>query len=672
MNVLPFTQVAEDDDGGVTISFGHVEPSYERELGEHDENLVDHIEAFDLSQIVYDVLAGIEEDERSRQEWISSQAKALDILGLKLEAPRSDLGSSAAPMEGMSNVRHPLLLEATLRFQANAVGELLPSDGPVKVANSDGEELTEGDEQAERLEKSMNTYVTSTATEYYPDTDRMLYSVGLRGCGFKKGFHCPLRRRPVIESVDAKDLIVSNNATDLYNATRVTQVIRMNRTTLKRMQIVGAYADVDISYPNQSFNRLDAKEKRIQGIEINTQRVEDTEYTLYECYCDLDIPGFEHKLNGKITGLPIPYKVTIDKTSRQVLEIRRNWVEGDDDLPMKRKTFVMYPFVPMFGFYPMGLLNILGNTTNAVTAAWRVLLDAGMFGNFPGFLYAKNGARQTKNNFRVAPGSGSPIEVAAGADIRQAVMPLPYQRPDPASMQLAENIAQTGQRVGGTAETNVGEGRQDAPVGTTLALIEQAAKIIDAVHKRIHAAQAEEFALLRDLLKEDPEALWRHNKKAKPWDVDELLAALNNYDLVPKADPNTPSHMHRIMKAQLVKQLAQANPAAYDMKEVDTHCLRAAKVGDPQRFFAKTPPPGMMAPPAPDPALIVAQGKLKADEMSNQAKMQANQLKLVDIQQRAKDKQLDRESKMELEKMLLMERLAVHPAAAPLISESGI
>lgn len=571
----------------------------------------------------------------------------MELLGLRLEDPRS---SGSAPVEGMSVVRHPLLLEAVLRFQANARGELLPSNGPVKV-RVDGEPSAATDIAARALERDLNHYLTVTASEYYDDTDRMLMLTGFGGSGFKKVYNCPLRRRPVSESVDASDIIISNAATDLKNASRVTHRVRMKRSTFKRMQIVGAYRDVDPGDPTPMLNAVDQKVGEVQGTQAS-HRPEDQDYEIYECYCELDIPGFEHKIKGKKTGLPLPYVVTMERESRRVLAIRRNWTEGDDDC-IAKQSFVHYKFVPGFGFYGIGLVHILGNSTNALTAAWREMLDAGMFANFPGFLFAKSSARQTTNAFRVSPGSGQPIDTG-GQPIGNMVMPLPYKEPGQGMMALVANIADTGMRVGGLSEANVGEGKQEAPVGTTLALIEQASKVMSAVHKRMHAAQSEEFRLLRDEFHSDPSALWRGNKRAaKRWDETKFRDALDMYELVPCADPNTPSQMHRLMKATAVKQVAQMNPQMYDMRKVDAHVFAMADMGDPEQMFAPPQPP-----PGPDPAVMTAMELKKQDIAFKEKKLIADQA----------NKELDRKTKENLAVLQLGERLATHPESAGVVN----
>jgi hypothetical protein len=665
----------DTEDGGVIIDFNP--SSYlSREEGDHDENLAEVLTDTTLSMISSTLLLRIAEDDMSRADWLSDRSKGIDLLGLKIENPRTDLGSSSAPMEGMSTARHPVLLEACLRFQSNAASELLPSNGPVKVAST-GTESIEGDAQAQLLEDDMNTFLTVTCPEYVPDTDKMLFTTGWSGAGFKKLYHCPLKRRPTSQSVDAKDLIVSSSATDIASAARVTHVIKMDEATLVRMQLVGAYRDVQLASPEPHNTVLDKKIKRTQGITPSNSDPKDIDRTIYECYCNYDIPGFEHKdEKGNATGLPLPYKVSIDLDSRKILEIRRNWKEDDKECA-KRNNFVMYPFVPMFGFYPVGLLYILGNTTNALTAAWRIVLDAGMFGNFPGFLYLKSGNRQANNSFRVAPGSGAPVD-AAGNDIRSAVMALPYKEAGPGFVQFIDNVATNAQRLGGTAEVQVSEGRQDAPVGTTLALIEQAQKIISAVHRRLHTAQAQEFQILKELLKEDPEALWRHRTDKKvPWDAESLVAALNNYDLVPKADPNTPSQMHRLMKVMALKQMQSANPDIYDPRVVDEYCLEQIGVSDPQRFFVNAQPNAQ-----PNPNIIkaqssaaIAQTKAQSSVAIAQTKSQADarnaQLKLLDIQTRAAEGEKNRASKERIEGLKIAERLAVHPQSQAILASQN-
>ena len=746
----------ENPDGSLTIDFSP--KSLKQSKGDWFANLADEIDSGELSRIASELLDGIQLDDASRKDWLDTRARGIGLLGLKLNEPKGE-----ATSEGVSTVQHPLLLEATLRFQANARGELLPAAGPVKIRNDapvppklpdpppmppmpppppqmghnggppmvgsggagaafplTGASLPGGgpppsppsatppspmppmpmppppggasggppaspatgpngppappptglmappkpvipggmtqasDELSEALETDMNHYLTAVATEYYPDTDQMLFWVGCGGQGIKKVYNCPLRRRPVSESVNAEDLIVSNAETNLENCGRITHRIKMRPAILKRMQLVGAYRDVDI--PDNQMNMPDpVKEKKqeIQGINPMPQRPKDADHEIYECYCELDIVGFEHKEKGKETGLQLPYVVTIHKESRQVLSLRRNW-RKEDKMCMAKEYFVDFAFVRALGFYGIGLIHILGNTTSALTAAWRIQLDAGMFSSFPGFIYAKQFGRQLTNQFRVPPGGGVPIDTG-GLPINQAIMPLPYKEPGSAFMQLTQNIEQLGQRVGGTAEMSIGEGKQDAPVGTTLALIEQATKTMDAVHKRLTSAQGKEFQLLKERFKEDPEAFWRHNKKTTiKWQKEQFLNALEDNNLVPVADPNNPTSMHRIAKAVVIKTLQQGAPDLYDPIAVDTRIMRIAGI-DPEGLFRQTP----QAPP-PNPSLIAAQAKAQSNQQDAQLQQTQMMLKYQIQQMQSSDKAQDRASREKVEALkIMLERLRI-------------
>ena len=397
----------EHDDGSLSVSLdgAPVERASDAERAEEwFSNLVDDIDQFELGRIADELLRGVQDDLDSRQEWIEDRAQGIKLLGLKIEIPGLQGAADGAPVEGMSRVRHPLLLEAVLRFQANARSEMLPTDGPVKVKSESAETTLKQDELAHALETDLNHYLTAVAREYYPDTDKMLFMLGFGGTAFKKVYFCPLRGRPVSETVDADDLIVNNAATTLSDAKRVTHRVYMRPSTVKRLQILGVYRDIDLATPKPDQPDAVKREKAdVQGIKVDTFNAEDRDREIYEIYCELDIGGFEHKYKGKLTGLEIPYRVTIDVSSREILSIVRNYDEPTgqegDQLPEARNNFVKYTFVPGMGFYDIGLLHILGNTTNAVTAAWREMLDAGMYANFPGFLMADTGARQNTNIF---------------------------------------------------------------------------------------------------------------------------------------------------------------------------------------------------------------------------------------------------------------------------------
>lgn len=564
----------------------------------HDDNLALGLAQDKLGTIGDDLLRGIEADDRSRQEYLETIATAIGMLGLKIEEAAGDAGGSDAPVEGMSRIRHPLLLKACIRFQADFTAEMLPADGPVKVRADEGQAPPGMDNQppdagnlttddlAQALQTDFNHFLTVTASEYYPDTTRMAFRLGLTGCSFKKVYNCPLRKRPVSESVDASDIIVSYGATDLGNAPRVTHRIPTTQGQVRKLVRAGVYREVYLGQPIAAPDAVMIAEAEASGTDPFPQLPTDHPHMIYECYTDLD------PMSVGDTGEDWrPYKVSIDKDSRQVLEIRRNWDPDDvlnrsDDQPKtKRRVFVKYPYVDAIGFYAIGLMHILGNTTRALTAVWREFIDAGMFANFPGLVGSDDAGRQHTSDMRVPPGGTKWIKTG-GKDIHTVLMDLPYKSPDAAFMQFAEHVETVGDQLGGTASVPLNEGAQNAPVGTMLATIEQALKPVEGVFKGLHRAQAEEFQLLKERFREDPEALWRFNRRpARPWERAEFLAALENYNLVPMADPNTASQVQRIMKAAALFELAKAAPILFKQRTVALRLMRMVGIPDPEEVL---------------------------------------------------------------------------------------
>jgi hypothetical protein len=411
----------------------------------------------------------------------------------------------------------------------------------------------------------------------------------------------------------------------------------MRPSVVKQMQLVGAWRDVTLTSGSYSpdLNKIDRKLDEIAGIQPNLQigGMEDPDHEIYECYCELDLKGFEHKEEGESTGLPLPYRVTLDKSSRQVLEIRRWWEEGDTTY-VRKEVFVEFVFVPAFPGVNLGLLHILGNASRALTAAWRIALDNGMLANFPGGIMARSTGKQQTTNIRVGPGQVAPMDVD-GVPLSQAFMPLPYRDVTGGFLQIIQSVEQTANRLGMMAEVAVGEGRQDAPVGTTIALIEQATKVINAVHKRMHTAQCKEFGLLKELFRRDPEALWRSNKNPNfQGDAQRLQEALDNKDIVPRADPNTSSQTMRIQKAIAIYTLAQQNPSAFDQKAVYERIMSMIGIEDAADLFNKNPAGPQQ--PMVDPSR----------QIDAQAKMLAAQAKMAETQIKSKTVETDAQVKM--------------------------
>lgn len=630
----------EQSDGSVTIYFGP--DKSDDQDSEFDDNLAEKIGESELNIMAEDILRGIAEDERSRKDWEDTYTRGIELLGLKLEDPTSSVSASG----NVSKVYHPLLIEAVVLYQAKAGAELLPSSGPVKVRDDSSEgEDPERIEMAEAFEKDFNHYLTVTRQEYYPDMRRLFFAQGFCGNGFKKIYRCPIRKAPVSDYVAAKDLIVSNDAVSLSNTSRVTHRTSMRHSVMRRMQLSGHYLDIKLSQPTSQPNQVDKKIGLTEGIDKQIQLPAYYPYTVYETYTEYDIPGFKHKDDDKNeTGLPLPYRVSIDKDSRKILEVRRNWKKGDLDY-MPRQRFVKYGYIPGLGFYDYGLVHLLGQTARALTAIERQLIDAGQFSNFPGVLISDAGGRQETTQLNVPPG-GCTVIKTGGQPIGQVVMALPYKEPSGVLVNIAKAIEDNGRRLGGTNEVQVGEGRADVPVGTTIALIEQSTKVEGAVHKQNHESQQQEFLLLKELFEEDPEALTKFNKKpAYKWKTTQEIM---DQELVPASDPNTPSHIHRVMKATGLAQLVQQDPEGYNKRAVRTILLTTLGYS-PSALLA---PPTAQSGPQADP---VKMGKLQVDQQKIQEKKQSTmintQLKAHLNQSEMEDRQRERQSRENIQHM---------------------
>lgn len=706
------------------------QPEGKTKSDKFDANLADELDEGELGRIASELLQGIEADDQSRSEWLQTHAEGIKLLGLIVEDTSSNPSTSAAlegmstarhpllleaVLSGQATARGELLpaagpvkvrddrpnkpsipgmghnggppldaaippgpLNSPLAGAGAAPVPVPPAPqpaiaaqpglppGPLPVPPMPMGESGERDSLADALEKDFNHYLTTTAKEYYPDTDRMLFTVFFGGQGVKKVYNCPLRRRPVSESIAMEDFIVSNALTDLGNASRITHRIKMRPSVLKRMQLLGVYLDINVGIPTQSTqpNAVDQAKAEVVGVQPQVQDPKDADHELYECYCELNLTedGLAPK-KFRNKGLALPYRVTIDKDSRKILEVRRNWRESDDQC-MAREYFVEFSYDKAFGFYGIGLLHILGNTTKTLTAAWRELIDSGMFANFPGFIFAKGAGRQLTNQFRVAPGSGVGLDIGLQR-LQDAVMPLPYKDLGPAFTAFIQHVEELGQRLGGTANLNIGEGKQDAPVGTTLALIEQATKPMGAVLKRLHAAQSKELQLLKDRFKDDPEAFWRFNKRPMvPWQKDQFVKALEDFDLIPVSDPNNPTKMHRAAKSQTLIQIATTAPGLLDPKKVFKRVAQDLEIDDPDSLLA--PPSSGQAQPTPaDQAkMMQAQAKTQGDQIKAQADIEQTKIQqqgdLAELQQRERIALIQQET----ERIKLAANLALHSQAA--------
>lgn len=645
-----------NDDGSVDFSKPAVKSSKPR-ASKFDENLADVLPDTVLAVIAEDYLDGVAQDILSRSEFIANYNRGIDLLGLKIEEASNRRG----PRGTISRVKHPVLLEACVKYQSAASAELLPAAGPAKI-KINGEADSALDQLARDFEQDFNYYLTDIAKEYYPDTRRSLFYQAFGGTMYKKVFHCPIRRRPVSESVNLTDLIVSETATDLDNAIRKTHEIIMTPNQVKRMQIFGHWKDVHLGQPMAPQNQARMKILQSQGISPMTSRPNDMCFTIYEGYAELDLGDYGFPEPGVPDGLPVPYRITLDRDSRQVLEIRRNWKKGDP-LYRERRRFIKFGLIPGLGFLDYGYLHLVGNQARALTAIWQLLIDKGLLSNFPGGIKTK-GVRISTNE--VAPGLGEFMDIDIGDmdDIRKAVMGMPYGEISSVFIQLAEIIGQDAQRLAGAVDLEVGEGRANVPVGTIMAMIEQQTQVMGAIHKANHKAQSDELMLLRELISEDPMVLSRLARNpARQWESAEEFM---NLDLSPASDPNVPAQMHRIMQMTLIEQMAQGDPLNFDRKEVHRESLRAiGKSADglllpgpsaspqppPQQQQQQGPPAGMasaiktqMEMPLKQAQNQLGFAKLKQDMVENQREAAAQE---QEAEQREKDRQLEAAVKQE-------------------------
>lgn len=666
----------EQDDGSLVVNPPGTDQKPEGPKG-FDDNLAEDFEV-PIQSICHRLMEGIEADIQSRREWEETANRGRSILGVKLE----DASSSVSAEGTISRVQSTELLGAVLQSWANSRAELLPAGGPVKVsddlpdidrpeppqmghnggppmdgsappasgapppAQSASPQQPRRSQLADALEQDMNHYLTVVDREYVPSFSQMLLNRAVDGVQFRKVFRCPLRRRPVSDWVKGADLIVSNDASHLSGAGRVTERIKMRQTTVKRLQAIGHWRKVALVMPNEVPTPTDQTVAEIQGTTPMPQLPADQQHTIYECYCELDDGSLANDETGKEPGFPLPYRVTIDKDSQTVLEIRRNWKQGDEDYTARRR-YVKYGFVPGFGFYDWGLVHIIGNPQRALTAIGRILIDTGMFKSFPGWLMAKGpGTRQRSSEIRPSPGEAVVIDTG-GLPIQQVVMNLPYGEPSAVLQAKAESLAGDMRRISGVLNMPVGEGRLgNVPAATMMAYVDSITKVPSAIHKDDHTAQAEEFGLLKELFQEEPEALTRGVKRpsyAQGYTAEELA----DRDLVPAADPNIPSHVHRVMQTNALVEAA-SSPAFQGIANPRGIWKRVCQVLGVESPDDVTMPVAAPAPPSPPPQVVVAQIRAKSDSEKTAAQVQTAQIKEDAAQTEAateqQERQLDRES----------------------------
>ena len=512
-------------------------------------NLAENLDDRVLTEIVGDLIGDFDDDIASRKDWIQTYVDGLELLGMKIE-------ERTEPWEGACGVYHPLLSEALVKFQAETMMSIFPAAGPVKTLII-GKETPEKKESAERVQEDMNYQLTEEMPEYRPETERMLWGLGLAGNAFKKVYYDPALERQVAMFVPAEDMVVPYGASDLASSPRVTHVMRKTENELRKLQVAGFYRDIDLGEPSDSLDEVEKKIAEKLGFRATT----DSRYKVLEMHVNLDLAGYEHKdENGEPTGIALPYVVTIEKGTRNVLAIRRNW-DPNDETCQKRQHFVHYGYIPGFGFYYFGLIHLIGAYAKSGTSLIRQLVDAGTLSNLPGG-FKTRGLRVKGDDTPISPGEFRDVDVPSGT-MKDNIMTLPYKEPSQTLMALLNSIIEEGRRFANTADLQLSDMSANAPVGTTLAILERTLKTMSAVQARIHYSLKQELKLLKKIIAEYTPEEYSYepdegSRLAKKSDYD-------NVDVIPVSDPNASTMAQKIVQYQAVMQLAQASPTLFNM-----------------------------------------------------------------------------------------------------------
>jgi hypothetical protein len=577
------TEITQMEDGGVEINFDPAAFNQEQ-TPDHFANLAELLPEEALMPLGSELFQNYEEYRSSRQDWETSYTDGLDLLGFKYE-------KRTEPFRGASGATHPVLAEAVTQFQALAYKELLPADGPVRTQVV-GLNDRQKEDQANRVKDFMNYQIMDIMKEYEPEFDQMLFYLPLAGSTFKKVYYDSLLERAVSKFVPADDLIVPYSATSLDDADAVMHVIKITENDLRKQQVNGFYRDIELSPSMDSVDdQLKRKERELEG--IRKEKNNDI-FTLIECHVNLDLEGFEDRdPNGEMTGIKLPYIVTIEEGSREILSIRRNYNIGDSK-KQKIQYFVHFKFLPGLGFYGFGLIHMIGGLSRTATSALRQLLDAGTLSNLPSG-FKQRGIRVRDDAQPIQPGEFRDVD-APGGNLRDAFMPLPFKEPSQTLLQLMGVVVQAGQRFASIADIQIGDGNQQAAVGTTVALLERGSRTMSAIHKRLYASMKQEFKLLSRIFglylpPEYPYDVVGGQRTIKQTDFDDRV------DIVPVADPNIFSQTQRISLAQTQLQLAQSNPQIHNLYEAYRKMYEALGVRDIDKIL-NVPEPPMPKDPA--------------------------------------------------------------------------
>jgi len=604
----PDMEITEMEDGGVEIGPSGNQPIDQSQIP-FDANLAEYIDEDDLGKLSSDLVNDFEGDKDSRKDWEDTYIKGLDMLGFKYE-------DRTQPFEGASGVVHPLLAESVTQFQAQAYKELLPPSGPVRTQII-GQVTPEVEDQAERVKEYMNYQITHVMKEYDPEMDQLLFYLPLSGSAFKKVYWDSLLKRCVSKFISSEDLVVNYLATDLEQAHRVTHCVKMTSNELRKLQVSQFYRDIPITSGSvDTTSEVQEKVNELQGVTPAPTGSDDDEHMILEMHVDADVPGFEDQ-----SGVKLPYIITIDQFSTKILSIRRNYKEGDVNFK-KIQYFTHFKFLPGLGFYGFGLIHMLGGLSRTATSVLRQLIDAGTLANLPAGFKAR-GMRVRDHDQPLQPGEFRDVDVT-GTSIKESLLPLPYKEPSATLFQLLGFAVDAGKSFAAIADMKMGEGNEQNPVGTTLALLERGTKVMSAIHKRLYYAQREEFQLLARCFQmytppEYPYQVVGGNRAIKQQDFDDRV------DILPVSDPNIFSMSQRIMLAQQQLQLANAAPQLHNVREAYRRMYMAMGVDNVDAILKPDPElPQPMGPATENAAAMRGQEPKVFPMQDHQAHIQAH------------------------------------------------
>ena len=540
----------------------------QRETESFDANLADLLDDSVLSSISSDLVDDFEKDQGDRKDWVQTYVDGLKLLGLKYE-------ERTEPWQGACGVFHPMLTESVVRFQAEGIMETFPAAGPVKTQII-GKETPQKEESSLRVQQDMNYQLTEVMTEYRPEHEKLLWSLPITGSAFKKVYYDPSKGRQVAVFIPAEDIVVPYGASSIEDSERVTHVMRKTKNEVIKLQEAGFYRDIDLGDPSYELDDIEKQKAEEQGMSA----IQDDRFRILEMHVNLDIKGFEHKNeDGEETGIALPYVVTIEKGTKEILSIRRNWYE-DDVLHTKRQHFVHYQYIPGFGFYGYGLIHLIGGYAKSATMLIRQLVDAGTLSNLPGGLKSR-GLRIKGDDTPIQPGEFRDVDVPSGS-IRDNILPLPYKEPSQVLFSLFQNIVEEGRSFASSGDMNVSDMSAQAPVGTTLAILERTLKVMGAVQSRMHYSMRQEFKLLKVIIADYTPEEYSYqpeegSRAAKKSDYDSV-------DVIPVSDPNAATMAQKIVQYQAVLQLAQGAPQIYNLPLLHRQMIEVLGIKNAQKL----------------------------------------------------------------------------------------